>query len=154
MAFFGLTALGYQNTFASSAITALNLHVFTLNDYKISWNKIVGNSNKCNSNELQQIFRHLFHGPIPQYDAHILSEAFNGCYEDVTYEDYITTIEQLREWSEKESEPKNHVSNNCDVTTSSEFQESIRRHKRLPRSLQEKQQVPLTSTQEVIFFCC
>lgn len=151
MAFFGLTALGYQNTFASTSITSLNLHIFTINDYINSWKKILDTKEICNSNELQQIFRHLFHGPVPNYDAHILSEAFNGCFNDITFNDYITIIEQLREWAEKESENKNTISNNCDVITSSEFQESMRRHKRLPRSLQEKQNAPLTSTQEVSY---
>jgi hypothetical protein len=153
MAFFGLTALGYQNSFAAASITALNIHVFTEEEYKSSWKKILG-SNKftCNAEELQQILRHLFHGPIPAYDAHVFAESFNGCVDELTFDEYMTTIRQLREWAEHESESKNHVSSNCDVTTSSEFQESIRRHKRLPRALQDKQQVPLTSSQEVCLF--
>ena len=150
MAFFGLTALGYQNSFAAASITALNLHVFTEKEYQDAWKKILGsNQLTCNANELQQILRSLFHGPIPPYDAHIFAESFNGCVDELTFDEYMTTICQLREWAENESQTKNHVSSNCDVTTSSEFQESIRRHKRLPRSLQEKQQVPLTSSQEV-----
>ena len=154
MAFFGLTSLGYQNTFAAASISSLNLHIFSLKEYETSWIKVLGTnslSSKCSSIELQQIFRTLFHGPLPQYDAQILSEAFNGCSEEVTFQDYLEIIEHVRDWAEKESERKNNISSNCDVTTSSEFQESLRRHKRLPRSLQEKQQVPLTSTQEVKF---
>lgn len=149
MAFFGLTALGYQNSFAAASITALNIHVFSVREYEYSWKKVLGNKLTCNAEELQQILRTLFHGPLPQYDAHVFAESFNGCVDELSFDEYMTTITQLREWAEHESEPRNHVSNNCDVTTSSDFQESIRRHKRLPRALQDKQQIPLTSTQEV-----
>lgn len=150
MAFFGLTALGYQNSFAAASITALNIHVFTLKEYEDAWKQVLGSSQKtCNSQELQKILRTLFHGPIPPYDAHVFAESFNGCVDELTYEEYITTIAQLREWAEHESEPRNQISSNCDITTSSDFQESIRRHKRLPRGLQDKQQIPLTAAQEV-----
>lgn len=149
MAFFGLTALGYQNSFAAASITALNIHVFTLKEYEDVWKNVLGDKKTCNADELQKILRTLFHGPIPPYDAHVFAESFNGCVDELTYDEYITTISQLREWAEHESEPRNHVSSNCDMKTSSDFQESIRRHKRLPRGLQDKQQIPLTAAQEV-----
>jgi hypothetical protein len=149
MAFFGLTALGYQNPFSAASITALNIHVFTLKEYESSWKRVLGSRSTCNAEELQQILRTLFHGPLPAYDAHVFAESFNGCVDELSFEEYMTTVEQLREWAEHESEVKNHVSSNCDVVTSSDFQESLRRHKRLPRSVQDKQQIPLTSSQEV-----
>jgi hypothetical protein len=149
MAFFGLTALGYQNPFAAASITALNIHVFTRKEYESTWKRVLGNRPTCNADELQQILRTLFHGPLPAYDAHVFAESFNGCVDELSFEEYMATIDQLREWAENESETKNQISSNCDMGTSSDFQESLRKHKRLPRSVQDKQQIPLTSTQEV-----
>jgi hypothetical protein len=151
MAFFGLTALGYQNTFAVASRTASNLHVFNETDFRTAWRKVMQDEKVCRSDDLQTIFRSLFHGPVPLYDAELLSQSFDGGSEEVAFDDYIQTMISLSEFAEaKEQENAGKISDQCDMSTSSEFEESIRRNKRLPRELQQKQAVPLTSTQEVI----
>eukprot|EP00341_Mesodinium_pulex_P010132 CAMPEP_0116913094 /NCGR_PEP_ID=MMETSP0467-20121206/16496_1 /TAXON_ID=283647 /ORGANISM="Mesodinium pulex, Strain SPMC105" /LENGTH=183 /DNA_ID=CAMNT_0004589237 /DNA_START=25 /DNA_END=576 /DNA_ORIENTATION=- len=150
MAFFGLTALGYQNTFAVSARTASNLHVFDEKDFRTAWRRVKGESDTCRSEDLQTIFRTLFHGPVPQYDAELLSESFDGGRDEIGFDDYMSTLQYLKELAEsKEAENEGKVSDSCDFTTSSEFGESLKRNKRPGRDLQQKQQVPLTSTQEI-----
>ena len=149
MAFFGLTALGYQNAFAVASRTASNLHVFNDQDFESAWRKVMGEENVCQSDKLQIIFRSLFHGPVPQYDAELLADAFGG-WDEFTYDSYMCTMNNLKDLAEaKEIENQGKRSDQCDVKTSSEFEESIRRNKRLPREPQQKQQVPLTSMQEV-----
>mmetsp|Transcript_14107 Transcript_14107/g.21107 ORF Transcript_14107/g.21107 Transcript_14107/m.21107 type:complete len:184 (+) Transcript_14107:76-627(+) len=150
MAFFGLTALGYQNTFAAAAANASHLHVFSTNDFESAWKKIVGNNSSCNGDELNKIFRSLYHGPVPSFDAQRLSECFEGGTDTVTFEDYISTLNSLKALAEREEEETSGKrAANCDMSSSSEFLESIRRHRRLPRPLQQKQQVPLTASQEI-----
>lgn len=150
MAFFGLTALGYQNTFAVASRTASNLHVFNKTDFRTAWKSIMQDEMVCRSDNLKAIFRSLFHGPVPLYDAELLSESFDGGAEEVTFDDYMETMIHLSEYAEaKEQENAGKISDQCDVTTSSEFEESLRRNRRLPRELQQKQAFPLTSTQEV-----
>jgi hypothetical protein len=150
MAFFGLTALGSQNAFSSSSRTALNLHVFNENEFVASWRRVVGSRKTCDQNELQSIFRTLFHGPIPPYDAEVLSESFNGGIDEQSFDDYLETMNSLKEWAElKESNVRGDKSENCDITTSTEFQESMTRHRRTQRGPREKQLVPITTSQEV-----
>jgi hypothetical protein len=150
MAFFGLTALGQQNTFHASSILATNLHVFVSNDFESAWNRVTKSAASCEGGELFDIFIKLYHGPVPEHDAECLSEAFEGGVMTVTFEEYMKTMMFLRQKAiDAEENPCHTSGSNCDVTTNGAFLESIRRHIRAPRDLQRKQAVPLTSAQEV-----
>ena len=71
MAFFGLTALGPQNCFSSAARQTRNLQIFDDVDFENAWNKIVGKSSKfAETDQLGEIMRALFHGPIPPSDQY------------------------------------------------------------------------------------
>mmetsp|Transcript_22023 Transcript_22023/g.37294 ORF Transcript_22023/g.37294 Transcript_22023/m.37294 type:complete len:184 (+) Transcript_22023:100-651(+) len=150
MAFFGLTALGQQNTFHASSILATNLHVFVEKDFESAWNRVTGSAASCEGAQLSEVFIKLYHGPVPEHDAERLSEAFEGGIMDVTFEKYMDTMMFLRQRAlDIEENPCHPSGSNCDVSTNSAFLESIRRHIRVPRELQKKQSVPLTSAQEI-----
>lgn len=150
MAFFGLTALGHQNTFHASSILATNLHVFEKSDFESAWNRVTKSASSCKGEQLFDVFIKLYHGPVPEHDAERLSEAFEGGIVDVDFDRYMDTMMFLRQKAIEEEESPRHTSgSNCDVTTNAQFLESIRRHVRAPRDLQRKQCVPLTSAQEV-----
>jgi hypothetical protein len=69
MAFFGLTALGPQNCFSQADLQARNLHIFDEEDFLKSWHKIAGPDAKfAGVNQLGDIMRVLFRGPIPPAD--------------------------------------------------------------------------------------
>ena len=71
MAFFGLTALGPQNCFSSAARQTRNLQIFDIEDFKNAWVKVVGKSAKSTEiDQLGNIMRALFHGPIPPSDQY------------------------------------------------------------------------------------
>jgi hypothetical protein len=69
MAFFGLTALGPQNCFSQADLQARNFHIFDEEDFLKSWYKIAGPGAKfAGVNQLGDIMRVLFRGPIPPAD--------------------------------------------------------------------------------------
>lgn len=71
MAFFGLTALGPQNCFSQADCNSRNLHVFDDEDFQKAWTKVVGPAAKfAEINQLGDIMRNLFRGPIPPSDQY------------------------------------------------------------------------------------
>ena len=150
MAFFGLTALGYQDTFHVSSLASTNLHVFEENDFRSAWNRATGSATSCEGDVLNKVFVKLYHGPVPPQDADMLSQAFDGGIMSVEFDKYMEIMMELREKAiEIEEDPCYKKGSTCDVSTNSEFLDSIKRHVRPSRDLQQKQVVPLTSLQEV-----
>ena len=81
MAFFGLTALGPQNCFSSAARQTRNLQIFDEVDFENAWNKVVGKASKfAETDQLGEIMRALFHGPIPPSDQY---EVCNFAYDSM-----------------------------------------------------------------------
>ena len=81
MAFFGLTALGPQNCFSSAARQTRNLQIFDEVDFENAWNKVVGKASKfAETDQLGEIMRALFHGPIPPSDQY---EVYNFAYDSM-----------------------------------------------------------------------
>ncbi len=102
MAFFGLTALGPQNTFAAAAKQARYLQIFDDNDFENAWNKINGSgAEHCKVNKIGDIMRCLFKGPIPPTDERQIIAAFeNGNFETsetISFTTYMRMMLDLRE---------------------------------------------------------
>lgn len=76
MAFFGLTALGPQNTFAAAATTSRNLQIFEDIDFQRAWEKVNKDAKHCRLSKLQEIMEVLFHGPVPVNDKIHINNAF------------------------------------------------------------------------------
>ena len=81
MAFFGLTALGPQNTFAVNSTGFRNIMIFSDEDFTDAWKKVnKGQAPHCLKIMLPDIFKALFHGPIPASDKDLV-DAFSGEFE-------------------------------------------------------------------------
>lgn len=172
MAFFGLTALGPQNTFAAAAKQARYLQIFDDNDFETAWNKINGSgAEHCKVNKIGDIMRCLFKGPIPPTDERHIIDAFeNGNFETsetVSYTTYMRMMLDLREQAGNQIHTcmQMHLLTNsltehdeidfhsqpmkatCDFNSSSLFLETLRKCGKRGW-IRDKQTTPLTSNQE------
>ncbi len=77
MAFFGLTALGPQNTFAAKEIHFRNIQIFSEEDYEKVWNRVNGRVTYCSFSKVDEMMRVLFHGPVPVTDKPFIDAAFD-----------------------------------------------------------------------------
>lgn len=77
MAFFGLTALGPQNSFAAAAKTSGNLHIFEEDDFQRAWERVNGKTQHCRVDKLPEIATALFRGPVPTNDRQRIDAAFD-----------------------------------------------------------------------------
>jgi hypothetical protein len=149
MAFFGLTALGRQNPFSAASKFRSNIHVFLRQDFEAAWKKVMRIDEQATEEKLHYVFRALFHGPIPDCDAHRIDDGFDGIYDGRTFSQYMDIMMALKEAAELEESREAcrlGPAQTCDFST----QESLIRDKSKMRALQEKIQYPLTAQQEVI----
>ena len=83
MAFFGLTALGPQNTFAANSTIIRNIQIFSEEDFEHAWESVNGNgrsneNNYCSRDKLEVIMKKLYHGPVPSTDKDYIFDAFDA----------------------------------------------------------------------------
>lgn len=150
MAFFGLTALGQQDPFAAAARTSSHLHVFTISDFEKAWTKALNTAKKCNESEFCNVLRALYHGPVSSSDNERIRAFFGQCVDEVTKEEFIEGMKFLSDEADKEVRmPRGGPGASCDFATSSNIQEALLRNKHPSRTLQDKQQHPLTENQEI-----
>jgi hypothetical protein len=157
MAFFGLTALGPQNSFAVSSSNYRNLQIFDEKDFKEAWWKINRDALHCPKTKIPLVMKALFHGPIPANEENHIKVAFDDEFETpetISLDLFLKIMNKLRneaEHEEKSSEGK--PSANCDFNSSSDLTESLRRSvTSRSREIKVKQTVPLTAAQEVFKF--
>jgi hypothetical protein len=153
MAFFGLTALGPQDPFAACSKNFCNIYVFTNTDFENAWKRVVGDAKFTRIGSLREIVFVLFRGPPPNNDLQRISDGFNLDVQDenssLSYFDYLNTMLRIsEEASREEQEVKLKKKATCEFGSSSEFQESLKRHHRMERRLQDKQIAPLTCSHE------
>lgn len=154
MAFFGLTALGPQNTFAAAAKQARYLQIFDDTDFENAWNKINGASTEhCKVNKIGDIMRCLFKGPIPPTDERQIIAAFeNGNFETsetISFTTYMRMMLDLRDQAENDEIDFHNqpMKATCDFNSSSLFLETLRKCGKRGW-IRDKQSAPLTSNQE------
>lgn len=153
MAFFGLTALGPQDNFAASSRGFCNIYVFEDIDFENAWKKVVGDGKNTKMSSLPAILSSLFHGPPPENDQYQLDNAFNWEVQDennaLSFAEYMNTMIKLRsDVIREEQDNKNKTKKHVEFNSSVEFKDSLKRHHRMERRLQEKQNTPLTCSQE------
>lgn len=154
MAFFGLTALGPQNTFSSSAKQARCIMIFSDEDFEESWNKIQGyKSEHGRLSKIGDIMKHLFHGPIPINDEKAIIESFENysfeTSETVSFNSYMKIMRKLRIEAEQEQIQfdSKSLKDTCDFNSNSLFLETLKKCGKRGW-IKDKQSVPLTSNQE------
>jgi len=149
--FFGLTALGTQNTFASAAKKSRNLQIFDLEDFQKAWEKIHGIGALHGRRErMNDVMLALFHGPIPINDAPYIYDAFElrdyGTTDTISFTEFMKIMLQLRDEAERE-EQEYEKSHPGEFNSAASFHETVRKCGKR-KDLQDKQIVPLTCTQE------
>lgn len=153
MAFFGLTALGPQNTFEANSIHHRTLQIFEDEDFEEAWIKVNGKIGYCLNEKIGDVLRFLFHGPIPKNDVDPIEEAFLLSYngsDSITFETYMKVMDKLRKSAEYEErnwagKPKPE----CEFISSQEFRESLKKNSAIKNDPNKKQTLPLTGMQEV-----
>jgi hypothetical protein len=154
MAFFGLTALGPQNTFAVSSTGFRNIMIFSDDDFTQAWNKVnKGHAPHCLRSNLPEILKALFHGPIPESDKGFLEKGFSdGEFElpdTMSYVAYMRILVKMRAEAEANEQHLQSITNpNCEYVSVSEFHLAIKKNAAMTREVQTKQTLPLTSSQE------
>ena len=150
MAFFGLTALGYQNPFAVASKDMPFVHIFTDNDYEAAWKRVLGDSKVGPRTVLPEIFKSLFKGDLYETDAILLHNAFISDDDSILFDSYMETMTSLREYLEEEERKKECKPRpTCDVTSLHVLRERTKRNIRNERAPNEKQKMPLSSSQQV-----
>jgi hypothetical protein len=155
MAFFGLTALGPQNSFESASTSFRNLQIFDEEDFREAWEKVnKKNTPHCHKSKIGDILRALFHGPIPINDREPLECAFSDSFETpetISLDSFLKIMIKLRDEAEMgQRSLEGKVKPGCEFVSSNDFKDSLKRSSAMKREIQTKQTAPITSTQEVI----
>jgi hypothetical protein len=156
MAFFGLTALGPQNTFLSVSKVFRNLQIFDETDFIAAWEKVNGTGSKfCAAEKLGEIMRELFRGPVPENDNEQIVRAFEKEAESfesegmIPYVVYCATMVRLaKEAEEAEEFAENNPLPTCEYTSSKEIQLARLRNRTFKFDPNQKQHTPVTCQQE------
>lgn len=154
MAFFGLTALGPQNSFEALSTTFRYVQVFDEEDFKSAWVKVNGDAQHTHKAKLSLILKALFHGPIPLNEQGPIQEAFdNGSFETpdtISLDSYMKIMLRLRYEAEEDAKRREGKPNpNCEFNSTSELALALKKNAAMKREMQTKLTAPMTATQEV-----
>lgn len=95
MAFFGLTALGPQDTFTHHAKGFVHIHVFEEEDFDTAWAAVLPRNEGLSKANLPLVLRKLFRGPIPKNDYDLVTSEFESL-ETIEYGVYMETLLRLK----------------------------------------------------------
>ena len=157
MAFFGLTALGPQNTMLANSKNFRNLQIFEETDFVAAWVKVnQSTENKfCDEALLGDMMRAVFHGPVPDNDNEAIIKAFEAMRSSaelpgkIAFPLYINTMLRLvLEAEEEEEAAGNNPLSTCEYTSSQLIQDDMHRNRRFKLDPNQKLQATLTCSQE------
>lgn len=157
MAFFGLTALGPQNSFLSASKNFRNLQVFEEDDFVNAWVRVNQSAeNKfCDEEKLGDMMRILFRGPVPENDNACIVKAFEDLRASselpgkIAFPVYVTTMCRLAAEAEEEEIVMNNAPlPTCEYTSSQKIQDDLLRNRTFKLDPNEKLQTTLTSSQQ------
>mmetsp|Transcript_30785 Transcript_30785/g.52068 ORF Transcript_30785/g.52068 Transcript_30785/m.52068 type:complete len:186 (-) Transcript_30785:172-729(-) len=151
MAFFGLTALGPQNTFETLSTDFRYIQVFDEDDFAEAWEKALGKGAvHCLKHQIPEITKVLFQGPVPLNEEGPISDAFESVVSDtITLDTFLKIMIRLRTEAEEEARKmEGKPKPTCEFNSSSELTLSLKKNAAMKRELQTKLTAPLTATQE------
>ena len=157
MAFFGLTALGPQNSLLSASKTFRNLQIFEEEDYVNAWIKVNQSADNkfCDEEKLGDLMREVFHGPVPPNDNACIVRAFEALRTTselpgkISFPVYIITMLRLaQEAEEEENITENNPLPSCEYTSSQLIQDDMLRNRRCKQDPNQKLNATLTCSQE------
>ena len=162
MAFFGLTALGAQNSFASSLEGRSNLAIFADSDWDAAFAQVVPQPNgKLLVQQADKLLFALFHGPSPTYelsrllahmdvDATAKSETEAAAAAAISRAELQRVIAELRvEIEREEREQQWTFRGACDTQSNEEYRNRIRRQRHLAAVGTHTSSSPLTAAQDL-----
>lgn len=155
MAFFGLTALGPQNSFEALSTNFRYVQVFDEDDFRSAWVKVNGpDAQHTHKAKLPLIMKALFHGPIPVNEQGPIQAAFeDGSFETpdtISLDSYMKIMVGLRHEAEEDAKRREGKPNpNCEFNSTSELALALKKNAAMKREMQTKLTAPLTATQEV-----
>lgn len=151
--------MGPQNSFASAARSSRNIQIFEEENFEAAWDKVIGHRREfAPANEIGNVLKTLFRGPIPPSDQPHIEQALEEARmsfdtpDTISFGHYMAIMMKLRDEAEREeklNDGRPRPSDACEFVSSLQFEESFRRHQRMKINCDEKQFLPLTSTQEV-----
>ena len=164
MAFFGLTALGEQNTLQASLRESLLLEIFTdevssvlpfltllfpfFQDYLSSFNNVSADGFTVTSDQLPSLLEDVYHGEVPEADQAIFLSLFEG-KEEVNKSDFESKLAEMRRLcKEKREELEAYCSNAIESVQLSEFN-LMKKYHHTREGPREKYASPLSSGQEI-----
>lgn len=152
MAFFGLTALGPQNTFAAASKKARILHVFEDDDFLNAWYRVNGRDALHGKlSKIGDILRIVFCGPIPPNDEGPIREAFENetfeTSETISLTSFMKIMIRLRDEADMQEKGLTNDDKLTDFSSVSQYLETLQKGGKI-NSIQTKQSMPLTSNQE------
>jgi hypothetical protein len=157
MAFFGLTALGPQNSILASSKNFRNLQIFEESDFIAAWVKVNQSmENKfCDQELLGDMMRALFRGPVPDNDNNAIIKAFEALRSSselpgkIAFPTFINTMLRLVQEAEAEEEAaNNNPLSTCEYVSSKLIQDDQLRNRRFKLDPNQKLQATLTCSQE------
>ena len=153
MAFFGLTALGPQNTFSAAAKNYRYIQVFSDADFESAWRRVSHESDHCHKTKIPDILKVLFHGPVPDNEKPFIDAAFDGEFETpetISFDSYMRILRNLRSEAQKESTKiDNDINPVCEYNSTCELQLAMKKNAAMKTEIQQKITKPITGTQEV-----
>jgi len=149
MAFFGLTQLGPQDPFAAANPDALDIGIFSEEEFRRAFNKLdKDGSHTITIDELAPLLEIVYHGPAPEAELKKLMARFDTNADGrITWAEFRRTLADAKAAA---AATKDEYADKAgtEFKSSSELRETMRRHKRVEREPQAKSRVPLTAGQE------
>jgi len=148
MAFFGLTQLGPQSAFGASVPGALDISIFSEEEFRRAFNKLdVDNSHSISIEELKPLLDAVYHGPAPESEVKRLFARFDTNEDGrISWQEFVAALKEAKAASKEVDEYRDKSS--TEFKSSNELRETMRRHKRVGREPSEKTRLPMTSGQE------
>ena len=157
MAFFGLTALGPQNSILAASKTFRNLQIFDENDFIKAWEKVNQSSSNTftDADKLGEMMRALFRGAVPPNDNECIVKAFDDLRSTaelpgkITFTEYVSTMVKLAQEAEiAENIAENSPLPTCEYLTSSKLHDDLLRNRTCKLDPNQKLTSTLTCSQE------
>mmetsp|Transcript_5658 Transcript_5658/g.9608 ORF Transcript_5658/g.9608 Transcript_5658/m.9608 type:complete len:187 (+) Transcript_5658:87-647(+) len=150
MAFFGLTALGPQNSFAAVLKDSILVDIFSDEEFESAFNRVAVNGCLSGEAELVEVLEKVYHGEVPAAELQMFIDA-TAVAEDgtITRAAFDDTVASMRAKATEFMTNQHQVlSGACETSSSEVMQTNLRRHTRSKAGPTDKYSQPLVTSQE------
>eukprot|EP00970_Alexandrium_tamarense_P020040 scaffold14784_cov234-Alexandrium_tamarense.AAC.3 len=119
MSFFGLTALGEQNPFASET-NRRTLHLFSEQDWRNAWERVIGD---------EVLLKELYFGPAPELELEIIDRALPWIKGRVKWTALRREFLNIQKIQKEEALKVEHTGDSSPMFTSNhDYRDAVRSH--------------------------